>query len=81
MPIQPRYKRRGQCNRCGWCCEYSNCEYLSKKNGKAICKIYNDRPLKCILFPQAPPILTETCGFYFLDTWENNRIVKYGKDL
>lgn len=76
-----RYKRKGECKRCGWCCEYRECEDLIYEDNVAICTIYEDRPQACKLFPQAPPILTEKCGFYFLDTWENNKIVKYGKDL
>lgn len=60
---------------------YSSCEHLDWEGVIAICKIYVSRPPRCKLFPQAPPILAETCGFYFLDTWENNRIVKYGRDL
>lgn len=80
LPI-PRYMRRGQCNRCGWCCSYSNCEHLTFDGEVAICKIYEDRPERCRLFPQAPPILISKCGYYFLDTWENNKVVKLGRDL
>ena len=82
MKIKPRYKRQGKCNRCGWCCEYHGCPDISyDENYKAICTIYNKRPKRCIVFPEAPPILYEGCGFYFLDTWENNKKVKYGRDL
>lgn len=77
----PRYERKGKCNRCGWCCEYHGCKNIIYENGKAICSIYKNRPQRCIVFPEAPPILTKTCGYYFVDTWENNRIVKFGKDL
>lgn len=76
-----RYARRGKCNRCGWCCQYKECEYLIYDGSVAICTIYENRPGECERFPQAPPILTEKCGFYFLDAWENNKKVKYGKDL
>lgn len=79
--IKPRYIRQGKCYRCGFCCEYSQCKDLVYEDGKAVCTIYDERPQRCVVFPQAPPILTETCGFYFLDTWENNRKVKYGRDL
>lgn len=78
---RPRYIRKGKCNRCGWCCEYRVCDHLTYEDGVAICGIYEDHPGECQRFPQAPPILTETCGFYFLDTWENNKVVKYGRDL
>lgn len=76
-----RYKRKGKCNRCGWCCEYRVCEYLRYEDEIAVCTIYGNHPGECKRFPQAPPILNEKCGYYFLDTWENNKIVKYGKDL
>ena len=73
-----RYIRKGKCNRCGWCCKHENCEYLRLKNGKATCLIHDDpkRSDKCKLFPEMPPILHNGCGYYFLDTWENNRIVR-----
>jgi len=84
----PRYKRKGKCNRCGWCCEYHGCELvkykrvgLFRKREIAVCTIHKDRPQRCVVFPEAPPILHEGCGFSFVDTWENNRPVKYGKDL
>jgi len=77
---KPRYRRRGKCLRCGACCLNENCKHLvfDKKTGLATCKIFKSpkRPAKCKNFPAAPPIIFETCGFYFLDTWENNRIVK-----
>jgi len=42
----------------------------------ATCKIHDkERPSKCGWFPEAPPIIFEKCGYYFLDTWEDNRIV------
>ena len=78
----PRYEREGQCNRCGWCCEYHVCDKLSRdENGKAVCTIYEERPMRCRVFPEAPPILHEGCGFSFIDKWENNKKVKFGKDL
>ena len=72
-----RYIRKGQCVRCGKCCLNENCEYL-ELGELSTCKIYNNdkRPDKCRTFPQAPPITIDSCGYYFLDTWENNRIVK-----
>ena len=77
-----RYKRKGRCLRCGSCClcEDPACEYLSFDDNVAVCLIYKqaDRPLRCKLFPEMPPIPKEfkDCGFYFLDTWEDNKIVK-----
>jgi hypothetical protein len=78
-----RYERRGECVRCGWCCEYRVCsEYLSyDENGLAVCSIYGEHPGECQRFPQAPPILNPKCGYYFLDTWEENKMVKFGADL
>lgn len=77
-----RYIRKGQCNRCGACCiiEDPPCPHL-KWNGKiAICNIYNNpnRPLRCKLFPESPPIPSQfdKCGYYFIDTWNNDEIVK-----
>ena len=57
-----------------------NCEHF-EVGEPATCKIYDspDRPLRCKLFPEMPPIPREfeKCGYYFLDTWEDNRVVKY----
>ncbi|MBU1173078.1 MAG: hypothetical protein KKD44_26240, partial [Proteobacteria bacterium] len=67
----------GECNRCGWCCEHEDCEhYIPSKNGeKAICAIHDkDRPLKCVEFPAAPPILHEGCGYRFYDKWERKHL-------
>lgn len=74
----PRYERRGRCNRCGWCCIHEKCEHLSFNGKIATCLIHDDpdRPLKCKLWPEAPPICNPDCGFYFLDTWDNNKVVK-----
>lgn len=72
-----RYKRQGKCRSCGKCCLTINCEHF-EMGEIATCKIYDslDRPSDCGLFPEAPPIMIEGCGYYFLDTWENNRIVR-----
>jgi len=70
-----RYKRKGKCNRCGECCRNESCEHF-EDGTVAVCKIHNQkRPMRCKWFPQAPPIIFSGCGYYFLDTWENNRIV------
>ena len=79
--IKPRYIRDGKCNRCGWCCEYHGCDKVIYEDGLAICSIYKNRPQRCVVFPEAPPILHEGCGYHFLDTYENNKIVKFGRDL
>lgn len=77
MLTTKRYIRKGECARCGDCCQNENCEHFEMDEGIANCKIHNspDRPNKCIWFPQAPPIIFKRCGYYFEDTWENNRIV------
>lgn len=77
----PRYDRRGKCVRCGHCCLNENCEHFEIIGDLANCKIIDslDRPLKCKLFPEMPPILFDTCGYYFLDKWENNKKLPVGE--
>ncbi len=71
-----RYIRQGSCKRCGKCCLTTDCGYF-EMGEIANCKIHDkERPIDCELFPEAPPIMFEDCGFYFLDTREDNRIVK-----
>ena len=69
---KPRYVRKGKCLQCGACCSNENCEHLTWKNGKAVCAIHKDpsRAQKCKEFPANPPIIIETCGYYFYDTIE-----------
>ena len=73
-----RYIRKGKCNRCGWCCLNEKCEHFEMGEKIATCKTYGskDRPIRCVLFPEMPPILHDDCGYYFLDTWEDNKVVK-----
>ena len=76
--MELRYKRQGECNRCGDCCVNENCEHF-EVGSLATCKIYDspDRPLKCRLFPEMPSLKpNKRCGYYFLDTWEDNRRVE-----
>jgi len=79
--MELRYIRQGQCNRCGQCCENEDCEYLEMNEKMATCKIYDspDRPDRCKWFPEMPPIPRkfDKCSYYFIDTWEENRIVKH----
>ena len=72
-----RYKRAGNCKRCGQCCLTVNCDHF-EMGEVATCKIHDspDKPSDCELFPEAPPIMIKGCGYYFLDIWENNRIVR-----
>ena len=64
--------RRGECNRCGACCELLfKCPFLKKhKDGTSTCGIYEDRPNQCRLFPITKRDLDEvrgTCSFYFIE--------------
>lgn len=89
LTLRKRYERRGSCARCGLCCADEACEDLAwvAKTGDAFCMRHTedrgleDCPQKCQYFPQQPPILNPECGFHFVDTWEDNRPVRTGKDL
>jgi hypothetical protein len=64
--------RRGDCNRCGACCEILfKCPFLKKHgDGTTSCGIYEDRPSQCRLFPIDRRDLNEvrgTCSFYFIE--------------
>jgi hypothetical protein len=64
--------RRGECNRCGACCEILfKCPFLKKHtDGTTSCGIYEDRPNQCRLFPMEQRDLAEvrgTCSFYFIE--------------
>ena len=74
----PRYIRRGECSRCGWCCLKEDCEHLAWNGDTATCKIYGDpsRPEKCELFPEMPPILNPRCGYWFVDKWSNDKVLR-----
>ena len=64
--------RRGECNRCGACCEILfKCPFLKKHmDGTTTCGIYEDRPNQCRLFPIEKRDLEEvrgTCSFVFIE--------------
>jgi hypothetical protein len=64
--------RRGDCNRCGACCEILfKCPFLKKHDdGTSTCGIYEDRPNQCRLFPLEQRDLAEvrgTCSYYFIE--------------
>jgi hypothetical protein len=64
--------RRGECNRCGACCEILfKCPFLKKHgDGSTTCGIYDDRPDQCRLFPIERRDLEEVrvqCSFYFIE--------------
>ncbi len=64
--------RRGECNRCGACCEILyKCPFVKKQaDGTALCGIYEDRPNACRYFPIDQRDLLEvrgTCSYYFIE--------------
>ena len=64
--------RRGECNRCGACCELVfKCPFLRQNAGGAsLCGIYENRPNSCRLFPIEPRDIEEvrgTCSYYFIE--------------
>ena len=64
--------RRGDCNRCGACCELLfKCPFLKKHpDGTTTCGIYEDRPGQCRLFPISRRDLEEvrgSCSYYFIE--------------
>jgi hypothetical protein len=64
--------RRGECNRCGACCELVfKCPFLKKNaDGSSTCGIYENRPNSCRLFPIEPRDIMEvrgTCSYYFIE--------------
>ncbi|HVG39003.1 MAG TPA: YkgJ family cysteine cluster protein [Pyrinomonadaceae bacterium] len=64
--------RRGECNRCGACCEILfKCPFLKKQDdGSTSCGIYEDRPNQCRLYPIEKRDLAEvrgTCSYYFIE--------------
>src|SRR5262245_7042142 len=64
--------RRGECNRCGACCELVfKCPFLKKSaDGTSLCGIYENRPNSCRLFSiEKRDILKVrgTCSYYFIE--------------
>ena len=64
--------RRGDCNRCGACCELVfKCPFLKKNSdGSSMCGIYENRPNQCRMFPIEPRDIQEvkgTCTYYFIE--------------
>lgn len=64
--------RRGECNRCGACCELVfRCPFLKKNaDGTSMCGIYENRPNSCRLFPIERRDIEEvrgTCSYYFIE--------------
>jgi Fe-S-cluster containining protein len=64
--------RRGECNRCGACCELVfKCPFLkTQSDGTSLCGIYENRPNQCRLFPTEQRDIQEvrgTCSYYFIE--------------
>lgn len=64
--------RRGDCNRCGACCELLfKCPFLKRNSdGSSLCGIYENRPNSCRLFPIEARDIREvrgTCSYYFIE--------------
>lgn len=64
--------RRGECNRCGACCELVfKCPFLKKQaDGSSTCGIYENRPNQCRLFPTEQRDIAEvrgSCSYYFIE--------------
>ena len=64
--------RRGECNRCGACCELVfKCPFLKRySDGTSTCGIYENRPNLCRLFPIERRDIEEvrgTCTYYFIE--------------
>jgi len=71
--------RRGECNRCGACCELLfKCPFLKKNpDGTSLCGIYDNRPNSCRLFPIEKRDIQEvrgSCSYYFIE-----RPIRLGK--
>ena len=78
MAVAARYIRQGECKRCGFCClggdKNEPCEHLVWESKIAVCTIYGNHPPACKSFPDAPPILTSKCGYYFIDGWTGKKL-------
>ena len=56
--------RRGSCNKCGYCCENTNCPDFDKKS--KLCKIHEDKPDECRKIPEFPMRKSNPkCGYGF----------------
>lgn len=62
-----KYLRFGECKRCGFCCMNKKCEHFKWENGAAVCGLNGSMPQECREYPAVPPILTENCGYRFVD--------------
>ncbi len=67
-------QRKGECKRCGACCRLLfKCAYVDDCKGHTECRIYQNRPVNCRIFPFNKQHLherdilrpDEPCGYYF----------------
>ena len=75
-------RRRGECHRCGACCQMGNrCRFLYYEDGLACCKVYDERKSpNCRRFPMDERDLADRdlilpdrpCGYVFDSNGENN---------
>ena len=64
--------RKGECNRCGACCEFLvKCPFLrytDEEPRRSICSAYRIRPLQCRKYPRTSSEQIHTpCGYRFED--------------
>jgi len=74
-----RYIRLGECNQCGDCCDNEDCEYFERVSpDHGICTIYGEqeRPRKCVLFPEGPQHPFDRCGYWFQDRHDGGKWIK-----
>lgn len=61
--------RRGECNRCGACCQLPfPCPFLRfDEEGLSSCAVYHVRPPSCRKYPRTASehITQDQCGYYF----------------
>ena len=71
-----KYLRFGECKRCGFCCGQKRCPDFAWVDGVAVCKVYGngDMPVACKLYPENPPILTDSCGYRFVDKLHRRKL-------
>jgi len=75
-------RRRGECHRCGACCQMGNrCRFLYYEDGLACCKVYDRRKSpNCRRFPMDERDLADRdlilpdrpCGYFFDSNGDNN---------
>lgn len=75
-------QRRGDCVRCGACCELAfECVFLKKNGSRTTCLIHKLRPFNCRMFPITPEDLADRdkvlpqqpCGYRFPAPSGNHR--------